>query len=163
MEMSFTRVDVADIINQSVSILQEEAKRENILIRTDLATDLPQIVADQGSLRQILLNLIANSIKFSKAGAQVIVSSKLAENGEVMITVSDTGIGMDDKELKLALEPFGQTTRGKKVAKTTGTGLGLPLSKALAEANRARFYMTSDPKTGTQIEIIFPNSRVLTE
>jgi signal transduction histidine kinase len=75
--------------------------------------------------------------------------------------VKDTGIGMDEEQVKEALEPFGRvTTEGRSA---DGTGLGLPLTKALVEANRARFILASEPRKGTLVEIIFPTTRVLAE
>jgi signal transduction histidine kinase len=109
-------------------------------------------------VRQIVLNLLSNSIKFTGAGGQVIVSTALNDNGEVVLRVRDTGIGMSEKDLVTALEPFRQLTTS---ARRGGTGLGLPLTKALAEANRASFHIKSAPTAGTLVEIAFPASRVL--
>jgi PAS domain S-box-containing protein len=120
---------------------------------------VPQIVADARSVRQIVLNLLANSIKFTRTGGQVIVSTALNDDGEVALRVRDTGIGMSEKDLAAALEPFRQLATSVDGA-TGGTGLGLPLTKALAEANRARFHITSAPKAGTLVEIAFPANRV---
>jgi signal transduction histidine kinase len=106
-----------------------------------------------------VLNLLANSIKFTRTGGQVIVSTALNDDGEVALRVRDTGIGMSEKDLAAALEPFRQLATSVDGA-TGGTGLGLPLTKALAEANRARFHITSAPKAGTLVEIAFPANRV---
>jgi signal transduction histidine kinase len=137
--------------------MQPQANRERIIIRTSLPPTLPPVVADARSVRQIVLNLLSNSIKFTDAGGQVIVSTALNDNDEVVLRVRDTGTGMSEKDLVTALEPF------RQLATTTpgGTGLGLPLTKALAEANRARFHIRSVPKEGTLVEIAFPHSRVL--
>ena len=90
-------------------------------------------------MRQIALNLLSNSIKFTGAGGQVIVSTALTDAGEVTLRVRDTGIGMSEKDIATALEPFRQlATSGR--GGSGGTGLGLPLTKALAEANRAELH-----------------------
>jgi signal transduction histidine kinase len=157
LELNFAGVALNDLTQQCVAIMQPQANRERIIIRTSLPTALPQVVADARSVRQIVLNLLSNSIKFTDAGGQVIVSTALNDNGEVVLRVRDTGVGMSEKELVTALEPFRQiatTARG-------GTGLGLPLTKALAEANRASFHIRSAPREGTLVEIAFPPSRVL--
>jgi PAS domain S-box-containing protein len=158
LELTFTSVALNDITQQCVAIMQPQAGRERIIIRTSLPPALPQVVADARSVRQIVLNLLSNSIKFTGAGGQVIVSTALNDNGEVVLRVRDTGIGMSEKDLVTALEPFRQLTTS---ARRGGTGLGLPLTKALAEANRASFHIKSAPTAGTLVEIAFPASRVL--
>jgi PAS domain S-box-containing protein len=157
LELTFAGVALNDLTQQCVAIMQPQANRERVIIRTSLTPTLPQVIADARSVRQIVLNLLSNSVKFTGAGGQVIVSTALNEDGEVVLRVRDTGAGMTEMELVTAMEPFRQlatSTRG-------GTGLGLPLTKALAEANRATFYIRSAPKDGTLVEIIFPPSRVL--
>ena len=79
--------------------MQPQANRERIIIRTSLSPTLPPVVADARSLRQIVLNLLSNSIKFTGAGGQVIVSTALTDRGEVVLRVRDTGIGMSEKEI----------------------------------------------------------------
>ncbi len=108
-----------------------------------------------------MLNLLSNSVKFTKPGGQVIVSTSLTDKGEVVLRVRDTGIGMSDEDIAAALEPFRQlATSGRDHA---GTGLGLPLTKALVEANRASFNIKSAVNAGTLIEVSFPSTRVLAE
>ena len=123
---------------------------------------VPPIVADQRSLRQILFNLLSNAIKFSRAGSQVIVSIGLTDEGEVTIRVRDSGRGMSTSDIETALQPFGRITAGEG-RQSEGTGLGLPLTKALAEANRASFHIDSTPGVGTMVQITFPSTRVLAE
>ncbi len=119
------------------------------------------MVADERFIRQIVLNLLSNSIKFTGAGGQVIVSTALSDQGEAFLRVRDTGIGMSEKEVATALEPFRQVATSGRAA--AGTGLGLPLTKALAEANRASFTIKSAAEAGTSVEIAFPATRVLAE
>jgi signal transduction histidine kinase len=97
-------------------------------------------------------------VKFTDPGGQVIVSTALGDKGEAILRVRDTGIGMDEKELALALEPFRQVQTTRKAG---GTGLGLPLTKALVEANRAALAITSARNEGTLVEVTFPPQRVL--
>jgi len=157
LELTFAGVALNDLTQQCVAIMQPQANRERVIIRTSLAAVLPQVIADARSVRQIVLNLLSNSIKFTGAGGQAIVSTALNDKGEVILRVRDTGVGMSETDIVTAMEPFRQlatSTRG-------GTGLGLPLTKALAEANQATFYIRSAPKDGTLVEIIFPPNRVL--
>jgi PAS domain S-box-containing protein len=160
LELMFARVDLNAQVQQCVALMQPQANRERIIIRTSLAPSLPQVVADARSVRQIVLNLLSNSIKFTGAGGQVIVSTALSEAGEVVLRVRDTGAGMSDKEIEMALEPFRQLATSTR-AGSGATLLGLPLSKALAEANRASFAIRSGVNAGTLVEVAFPPSRVL--
>ncbi|MES0809754.1 ATP-binding protein [Roseibium sp. SCPC15] len=160
LDLNFSAVSTNDVINECVALMQPQANRERVIIRASLPESVPDVVADPRSLRQIVLNLLSNAIKYNKSGGQVILSTALESNGEVALRVRDTGTGMTAKQLAAALEPFRQlhtTSRGG------GTGLGLPLTKALVEANRASFHIDSTPDQGTLVEIIFPTQRVLSE
>ncbi|SIQ06068.1 ATP-binding protein [Bosea sp. TND4EK4] len=158
LDLDFVSVSLNDIALSTVALLQPEAQRGRVVLRSGLSPKLPPVVADERSIRQITINLLSNAVKFTDAGGQVIISTALGDQGEAILRVRDTGIGMDDDELKLALEPFRQvpTTR-----RSGGTGLGLPLTKALVEANRAAMSITSVKKEGTLVEITFPPQRVL--
>ncbi len=158
LDLDFVSVNLNEIALSAANLLQPEAQRGRVVLRSGLAPKLPPVVADERSLRQIVLNLLSNAVKFTDAGGQVIVSTALGDQGEAILRVRDTGIGMDDDEIALALEPFRrvQTTR-----KAGGTGLGLPLTKALVEANRAALTITSVKKEGTLVEVTFPPQRVL--
>jgi signal transduction histidine kinase len=162
LELAFGGVQLNDLTQQCVAIMQPQANHERIIIRTALSPKLPQVVADARSVRQIVLNLLSNSIKFTGAGGQVIVSTALADLGQVVLRVRDTGVGMSEKEIATALEPFRQLATSTRFG-SGGTGLGLPLTKALAEANRANFHINSKPNTGTLVEVTFPSTRVLAE
>ncbi|MEP3276920.1 MAG: PAS domain-containing sensor histidine kinase, partial [Stappiaceae bacterium] len=160
LELTFESVSVNEIIRECVALMQPQANRDRIIIRASLPTSTPNVVADARSLRQIILNLLSNAIKFNNPGGQVIISTVLESNGELFIRVRDTGIGMNKKDLKLALEPFRQLHTARLGG---GTGLGLPLTKALAEANRAMFNLESETGEGTLVEIAFPAQRVLVQ
>ncbi|MEM1318468.1 MAG: HAMP domain-containing sensor histidine kinase, partial [Pseudomonadota bacterium] len=162
MEMDFDAVDLNRTVSENVAILQGDANAERIIIRTSLSTVVPKVVADQRSMRQIVLNLVSNSIKFTKSGGQVIVSTVYEDTGEVVLRVRDTGVGMTADEIEQALQPFRQTA-SSSVSESKGTGLGLPLTKALVEANRADFHIESTPDEGTLVEIHFPVQRVLAD
>lgn len=160
LELSFTGVNLNDLVSSCVTLLQPQAMRDRIVMRTSFAPKLPPVVADERSVRQIVLNLVSNAIKFTDAGGQVIVSTAMTDRGEVAMRVRDTGIGMTEEEVEAALEPFRQIATSRKAG---GTGLGLPLTKALVEANRGALQISSHPKEGTLVEVIFPPTRVLAE
>jgi PAS domain S-box-containing protein len=160
MDLQFVSVDINRAISEAVGIMQPQANQARIIMRLSLAPHLPKIVADERSLRQILLNLLSNAVKFNEPGGQVIIASALTDTGNAVIRVRDTGIGMSDKDIETALEPFRQLTTSRQ---TNGTGLGLPLTKALVEANRAYFTIKSKKDEGTFVEVAFPPARVLAE
>ena len=158
-ELNFTAVDVPEIVEDCAASLQPLAKRSRIVLRTSLAPDLPSVVADPRRLKQILLNLLTNAIKFTKEGGQVIVSGTLVD-GELRIRVRDNGVGMTKDEIAYAMQPFHQLDTAPR--KQTGTGLGLPVTKALVDANRARLALSSEPGVGTSADVIFPAERLFT-
>jgi signal transduction histidine kinase len=159
LSLTFANVSLNDLTQQCVGIMQPQANRARIIIRSSLTPSLPLIVADERTLRQIVINLLANSIRFTGPGGQVIVSTALSDSGEVVLRVRDTGVGMSEKDIETALEPFRQAATSGSWG-SGGTGLGLPLTKALAEANRANFSIKSAPNAGTLVEVAFPHSRV---
>jgi len=162
LDLTFVSVNLNDLIQQCVAIMQQQANRERVIVRTSLSATLPQIIADTRSLRQIALNLLSNSVKFTSAGGQIIVSTALTDEQEVVLRVRDTGTGMSDKDLETALEPFREVATIAHWA-SSGTGLGLPIIRALVEANHARFRIASEIGNGTLAEITFPTTRVLAQ
>jgi signal transduction histidine kinase len=155
LDLNFVNIDLNDLTQQCVAIMQPQANRARIIIRTSLTQNVPQVFADQRSLRQIVLNLLSNGIKFTGPGGQVIVSTAVTDRGEAVLRVRDTGLGMSEADIDAALEPFRQTATAGSWG-SGGANLGLPLTKALAEANRANFSIKSAPNAGTLVEIAFP-------
>lgn len=155
LDLTLASQDLNDLVEQCVGVMQPQANRERIIIRTSLARALPRVMADARSLRQIAMNLIGNSIHLANAGGQVIVSTALTDFGDVVLRVRDTGQGLNDNEMAAALAPFrapvspGDVTPGN-------SGVSLSLTKALVEANRAQFQIKSSPQSGTLIEVRFP-------
>ncbi|MEA2877058.1 MAG: hypothetical protein QOF14_2254 [Hyphomicrobiales bacterium] len=162
LDLVFASVNLNELVRQCVALMQPQANQQRIIIRSSLSATLPPVVADARSVRQIVLNLLSNSIKFTGAGGQVIVSTALTDRAEAILRVRDTGIGMTEKEILTAMEPFRQLATSTRWG-SGGTGLGLPLTKALAEANRAAFSIKSAVDAGTLVEITFPGTRVLAE
>jgi PAS domain S-box-containing protein len=159
LDLNFTSVDLGAVIEGCLKLMQNEATGARVVLRKSISDTLPHVVADQRSVKQVVLNLVSNAIKFTDPGGQVIVAARMSSNGELVLSVSDTGVGMSEEQLSAALEPFSRIeTSGREVQ---GTGLGLPLTKALVEANRAQFSISSEPRKGTRVDITFPTTRVL--
>jgi len=158
MELSPTVIDANKVITECVGLMQPQASRERVIMRLSLAPGLPMIRADERSVRQIVLNLLSNAVKYNEPGGQVIVATAAPEDGKVIIRIRDTGSGMSESDIAAAMEPFRQVSTRPM---TEGTGLGLPLTKALVEANDATFLIRSKLQHGTLIEVAFPPARVL--
>ncbi|MEP9370785.1 PAS domain S-box protein [Mesorhizobium sp. KR1-2] len=161
-EMSNEAVSLNDTLAETVAMMQPQANRERVIIRSSFASKLPDVVADLRSVRQIALNILSNAVRYTQAGGQVIVSTAYEASGDIVMRVRDTGIGMTQAEIEQALKPFKQINSLKR-PRGDGTGLGLPLTKAMVEANRARFTINSTPGEGTLVEVTFPSTRVLAD
>jgi len=162
LDLTFASLGLNDLVQQCVAALQPQANRARVIIRTALSDALPPVVADADSVRQITLNLLANAVKLTGAGGQIIVSTAVTDDGEVALRVRDTGAGLSEKELADAFEPFRDLATTPKWG-ASGTGLGLPITKALAEANHAALRISSAVESGTLVEVLFPATRAVAE
>ncbi len=160
LELNYTAVSLSELADHCLRLFEEDARARRIVVRKNFPPNLPAVVADLRSMKQVLLNLVSNAIKFTPPGGQVILSGQLTAGGEFSLKVKDTGIGMAEEELAVAMQPFGRI-HAEERPDIPGTGLGLPLTKALVEANRGRFTLTSSRGKGTLAEITFPVNRVL--
>jgi PAS domain S-box-containing protein len=156
LELAFASQNLNEMVEQCVAMMQPQANRERIIIRTSLAPALPPVFADSRALRQIALNLIANSIHLADAGGQVIVSTALSDFGAIVLRVRDTGNGLNRTEIAAAMEPF--RTQPPSDQASGSSGVSLSLAKALVEANRAQFLIKTGPHPGTLIEVVFSHA-----
>ena len=158
LALDFTAINLNAAVRQCITIMQPQASQARIIIRSSLSQALPEITADERSLRQIVLNLLVSCINSTGPGGQIIVSTANSDDGGAVLRVRDTGAGMNATELQALLASPGPAAASAKSG-SGGNGLGLPLSKALAESNHARFDIKSAPDAGTLVEIEFPLSR----
>ncbi|WP_454848250.1 ATP-binding protein [Rhizobium binxianense] len=161
MDLDFASVGLNEAISEAVALVQPQANSQRVIIRTALSQSVPDVVADLRSIKQIALNILSNAIRFTPSGGQIVVSTSYEANGSVVLRVRDTGIGMTRSELDQAMKPFRQVSSTQSRHRGDGTGLGLPLTKAMVDANRATFSINSAPNEGTLVEITFPSPRVL--
>ncbi|RQH12401.1 PAS domain S-box protein [Bradyrhizobium sp. RP6] len=152
LDLTFANLNLNDLVEACVAVMQPQANRERIIIRTSLAHALPQVSADARAMRQITMNLISNSIRLASAGGQVIVSTALTDRGEIALRIRDTGHGLTEREVAAAMEPFRTPPPGDAA---DSSALSLSLTKALVEANRARFNIKSAGHSGALIEVVF--------
>ncbi|MGO6946609.1 ATP-binding protein [Rhizobium johnstonii] len=161
MDLDFAAVGLNEAVSEAVALVQPQANSQRVIIRTALSHAVPEVVADLRSIKQIALNILSNAIRFTPSGGQIVVSTSYEANGSVVLRVRDTGIGMTRSELDQAMKPFRQVSSTQSRHRGDGTGLGLPLTKAMVDANRATFSINSAPNEGTLVEITFPSQRVL--
>jgi PAS domain S-box-containing protein len=162
LSLEFSAVPLNEIVREAIGLMQAQASRARVVLRSSLSRDVPAIVADERTLRQIVMNLLSHSLRHAGTGGQVIVSTSLSESGEALLRVRDTGHGMSEEEVARALEPFRDLSIAS-LADRAGTGLGLPLTKALVEANRALLSIRSARGEGTVLTVTVPPTRVLSE
>ncbi|MBV9565411.1 MAG: PAS domain S-box protein [Bradyrhizobium sp.] len=156
LELAFASQNLNELVESCVTVMQPQANRERIIIRTSLAHTLPPVVADGRALRQITMNLIGTSIHLANPAGQVIVSTAMSDLGEVVLRVRDTGHGLNDNEVAAALEPFRTPQATDEAA--SSSPVNLSLTKALVEANHAQFHIKTGGRSGTLIEVVFPHA-----
>ncbi len=161
LELTEDSVEPAELMRSALRVVTETAIRRRIDIESRIEDGHVHLWADEVKLRQVLLNLLSNALKFTPEGGKIEVAVQMEDDGGFLMQVSDTGIGMDPADFETALAPFGQVDC-KFTRRFEGTGLGLPLSKALAEAHGGTLTLDSAPGEGTAVSIRLPASRVRT-
>ena len=157
-------VDIATLLDQTIGMISLRAHETDVTLKSSIAPGPTTITADALKLRQILINLLANAVKFTKRGGIVSLSAGLGPVGSYLFTVRDTGIGIAPEDLPRVLEPYGQagqTNSDYNAGHDAGTGLGLPLAKALTELHGGTFKIESELGVGTTVHVTLPVERVI--
>jgi len=158
MELRERRFALADLVAEAVTLVRGRAG--GLTLRTELPEGLPDIVADFRLTKQILLNLLSNAIKFTPGGGAITIGAAPAADGGLQLHVTDTGIGMEEAQLEKAFSHYGQID--SKLARTQqGTGLGLPISRALARLHGGDLIAQSQPGNGTRMMLHLPRTRMI--
>ena len=142
-----------------MNLVEKQAQQSKIRMSASLDSSYPLIRADDRRLRQILINLLANAVKFTPEDGQIRVSS-FPTNGGLAITVSDTGIGMAPEDIPRAMTIFGQVD-SKISRKHDGSGLGLSLAKHLIELHGGTLTINSKVDVGTTVTLVLPSERIV--
>jgi len=153
-------VPVADVIDSVVRLVQPRSQEAEIRTAVKIANGLPLLRTDSRHLKQVLLNIMSNALKFTEKGGAVDISAAVEDGGDLAIGVADTGIGMTDEEVKIATARFGQV-ESSMARKFHGTGLGLPLAMGLLALHEGRLDIASAKGTGTTVTVRFPASRLV--
>lgn len=152
-------LDLTDVITASQRLVRERAAKAGVSLHSDLPDTLPPLRADQRRMKQVFLNLLTNAVKFTPAGGSITVSVRRTGDGGLIVRVVDTGIGMRAEDIPNALKPFHQVDSGLS-RRHDGTGLGLPLTKALMELHDGSLQLKSALGEGTEVRLWFPASRL---
>jgi len=158
LELNEETLDIDEIVRDSLKMTRGQADAAGVRIAEPSCADIPLLRADRRRLRQVLLNLLSNSIKFTPSGGEIHVSAVETAQG-IAITVADSGIGIAAEDIPKALERFGQIDSSLS-RKYEGTGLGLPLSKRLVELHGGTLVIESTVGIGTRVTINLPADRV---
>ncbi|HEX3990415.1 MAG TPA: ATP-binding protein, partial [Acetobacteraceae bacterium] len=153
-------VSLRDVIIDSLVTVREQAVEAGVAVDTSLPDDLPVVHGDATKLRQIFINLLSNAVKFTQRDGTVTVSGRREPDNGFAVLFADTGIGMTDPELGIAMEPFGQVENSFSRS-FEGTGLGLPLARRMTELHGGRLTVRSVKGVGTTVEVYLPPGRVL--
>jgi signal transduction histidine kinase len=154
-----TTFDLAEAIGAVARMVSVHADSRQLTVDLRLPSDLGAAYADERRIKQVIINLVTNAIKFTPEGGVITVTAARTVRGGLRVEVSDTGCGMSAGDLEIALSAYGQVGHG---AAAGGTGLGLPISKRLVEAHGGTFSLQSTPGLGTTAIIVLPPSRTTT-
>ncbi len=160
MTLSEEAIEPAELVQSVARLMMPRAERAGVILSVELAPNLPRLRADATKLKQILINLVSNAVKFTLQGGRVTLSAKVAEGGAFIFEINDTGIGIAANDIDRALAPFGQVD-SRISRRFEGTGLGLPLAKSLTELHGGTFDLSSQPDVGTQVTIRLPGELIL--
>ncbi|WP_282606298.1 ATP-binding protein [Pelagibius sp. Alg239-R121] len=158
-ELDIEEIAIDDFVEEIQKLMEPKLTAGRLQLVNAIPVNFPHLCADRRALRQMLLNLVSNAIKFTPPKGQIEIVGRLERNGALRLGVSDTGVGIAPSDIKTVMEPFGQVSKGLEHA-NPGTGLGLPLTRSLIERHGGELRLHSLPDKGTTVELIFPRHRV---
>jgi two-component system, cell cycle sensor histidine kinase PleC len=155
LEVELAPLDFTKILDPCILLSETKAKEKQIIVTRSIQQDMPLLMADSLRLKQILINLLSNAVKFTPEGGKVHIEAGVKDARFALISVIDSGAGMEPEEIKTALRPFGQIETGLN-RRNDGTGLGLPIALALAQMHGGKLNVASSKGHGTKIELLIP-------
>lgn len=147
---------IDEILRYCRTSFQKQAFDAGVALELSVAAPLPPVRGDSTKLRQAICNVISNAIKFTPNGGRVQIEGTATVDGAVAVTVADSGVGMSDEEIDVALTPFGQVDGGRTRWRE-GAGLGLPIARALVDLHGGRIDIRSRKGEGTSVTILLPS------
>lgn len=159
-ELCEEAVDLAGVLEDCRNMMTIRANKKNIALTEAIEPNLPRLWADERAVRQVLLNLLSNAVKFTPSGGEVHIKAGWTAGGGQYVSIRDTGPGIPEDEIPIVMQAFGQGSIAIKSAEA-GTGLGLPIVKALVQMHGGTFELRSRLREGTEVLVTFPASRVM--
>lgn len=154
-QLNTREMDVDEVLRPCVASLKLTAANAGVELTCDIASDLPALSADGVKLRQVFTNLVTNAIKFTPPDGTVAVTARASSDGGTDVQIRDTGVGMTEEEIRVAVTPFGQVEGGHNRWRE-GTGLGLPIAEALVALHGGVLSITSVKSVGTTVTVHLP-------
>jgi len=148
-------MDIAPLVESCLLIVEAKAKEKDIMVSSEIDSQIPRLYADPLRVKQILINLLGNAVKFTPAKGRVGFRANIASDGFVSLAISDNGGGMTVADIETAMRPFGQVDAGFN-KRHEGTGLGLPISAALAKLHGGGLTIDSEKGKGTRVTVFLP-------
>jgi signal transduction histidine kinase len=155
LQLNLSDIGIEEVLVPCIAGLQVMAQEAGVALLINDCAHLPEVAADSVKLRQVFTNIITNAVKFTPTGGTVEVRAEAVADEGLDVFIRDTGVGMTEDEIKVAMTPFGQVDGGKNRWRE-GTGLGLPIAKALIDLHGGELEMTSVKNTGTTVRIRLP-------
>jgi two-component system cell cycle sensor histidine kinase PleC len=155
-------VDIEEVLEASLLAFRPMAREAEIRLESKIAPNLPGVKGDPGKLRQVFGNLISNAVKFTPAGGTVTVEARATADGGLSVQVRDNGLGMTSEEIVVALTPFAQVDASRSRWRE-GTGLGLPIAKALVQLHGGRLEIRSTKSLGTDVVVMLPPASAVSD
>lgn len=149
-------IAIDELLEFAVAALRAQSSEAGVSVTLAGLDNLPVIIGDEAKLRQAFANIISNAVKFTPSGGSVAITASRAQDGGAIVRVTDTGVGMSEDEINIALTPFGQVD-GSRTRWREGTGLGLPIARALIELHGGYLDIHSEKSRGTEVTIALPS------
>ena len=153
-------IDVTGSVQASLDLMKGWIGEDMLDVSVELQNELPALRADGRALKQILINLLSNAVKFTPHGGRIVVGAEVDSDGELVMSVTDSGRGIAAEDMDKVMEPFGQAEPAY-VRRHQGVGLGLPMVKSLVELHGGKLEIDSEVGTGTRVTVRMPSSRVV--
>ncbi len=159
IELEEDQIELAGVIEDAVGLARQLPNAEGLTFKCEVDPSLQTMSADRTRLKQILVNLLTNAVKFTKDGGKITVSALLDSLSRPTLEITDTGVGISEDDLRQITEPFVQGTGRQVTDSLSGSGLGLPLAKRLTELHGGTMDLRSAPGRGTTVVLTFPSER----
>lgn len=161
MELLEVSINIENRLEQAIQMVQKKADDKNIKLSLVVEDDLPSLMTDEVKFRQMILNLLSNSLKFTPEGGEISIRAYLTPDGNLAIEIKDTGIGVDENEIPSILKEFSQAKGLSKRHKEEGAGLGLAIVNRIMTLHKGSLTFTSQPYLGTTVTLFFPKERTV--